>query len=61
VHDVDRGERSCPYWDYNSDPSAIQPVDNHYTDCAVLAMLCIHLKLEFFIYGLTVLSVAQNL
>jgi hypothetical protein len=30
-----RGEKSCPYWDSNSDSSAIQPIASHYTNCAI--------------------------
>jgi hypothetical protein len=29
-----KGEISCPYRDSNSDPSAVQPIASHYTDCA---------------------------
>jgi hypothetical protein len=29
-----RRENSWPYWDSNSDPSVVQPVDSSYTDCA---------------------------
>jgi hypothetical protein len=32
-----RGEKSCPYQDSTSDPSVIQPVASHYTDCPIRA------------------------
>jgi hypothetical protein len=32
-----RGEKSCPYQEWNSDPSVIQPIASHYTDCAIPA------------------------
>jgi hypothetical protein len=31
-----RREKSCPYWDLNSIPLALQPVANHCTDCCIL-------------------------
>jgi hypothetical protein len=30
-----RGEKSCPYRDSNTDPSAVEPVASRYTDCAI--------------------------
>jgi hypothetical protein len=30
-----RGEKSFPYWDSNSDPSATQPIACCYTYCAI--------------------------
>jgi hypothetical protein len=33
-----RRENSCPYWDLNSDPSAVQPIASHYTDYAIPAL-----------------------
>jgi hypothetical protein len=32
-----RRENSWPYWALSSDPSIVQPVASHYTDCAILA------------------------
>jgi hypothetical protein len=32
------GEKSCPYRDSNSDPSAVQPVASRYTDCDIPAL-----------------------
>jgi hypothetical protein len=32
-----RREDSCPYRDFNSDPSVVQPVASRYTDYAILA------------------------
>jgi hypothetical protein len=32
-----RGEKSCPYQGSTFNPSAIQPVASHYTNCAILA------------------------
>jgi hypothetical protein len=34
-----RVEKYCPYGDWNSDPSAIQPVSSRYTDCSTPAHL----------------------
>jgi hypothetical protein len=31
-----RGEKSCPYRDSNSDPSAVQPAASLYTDWAIV-------------------------
>jgi hypothetical protein len=36
LNDVKR-RKFCPYWDFNSTPSAIQPVASFYIDYAVLA------------------------
>jgi hypothetical protein len=30
-------EKICPYWDLNPDPSVVQPVVSHCTDCAIQA------------------------
>jgi hypothetical protein len=46
-----RREKSRPYRDSNSDPSAVQPVANHYTDCAIRALIGAHF-LEMLIYYL---------
>jgi hypothetical protein len=32
-----RGEKSCPYWDSTSHPSAFQPIASCYTHCAIPA------------------------
>jgi hypothetical protein len=32
-----RGEKSCSYWDSNSNPLTVQPVASHYTDYTFLA------------------------
>jgi hypothetical protein len=32
-----RGDKSYPYWDSNSNPSAIQPIASHYTNCTIPA------------------------
>jgi hypothetical protein len=29
--------KSYPYWESNSDPSAVQPIASSYTDCAIPA------------------------
>jgi hypothetical protein len=31
---METGEKSCPYWDSNSDLSSVQHVASRYTDCA---------------------------
>jgi hypothetical protein len=28
-------QKTCPYWDTNCDPSAVQHVASHYTDCTI--------------------------
>jgi hypothetical protein len=33
------GEKSCPYWKSNSDPSAVQPLASRYVDCAIQTLL----------------------
>jgi hypothetical protein len=38
MDDLER-EKSCPYRDSNSDPSAVQPVASRYTDYAILALI----------------------
>jgi hypothetical protein len=40
VYTAWRAEKSCPYWDSNSDPSTIRPVANH-------CELCIEHKIDF--------------
>jgi hypothetical protein len=39
-----RAEKSCPYRDSNSDPSAVQPVVSRYIDCNIPA--CSRLKMS---------------
>jgi hypothetical protein len=40
-----KGEKSCPYQDWNSDPSAVQPVASCYTDCAIPAPTrCVYMR-----------------
>jgi hypothetical protein len=34
-----RGEKSCPYRDSKSDPSAVRPAASHYTDCPISIQL----------------------
>jgi hypothetical protein len=33
-----RGEKSCPYRDSNSDPSAVKTVASRYTECTIAAL-----------------------
>jgi hypothetical protein len=37
LDDVERKEKSCSYWDSNSDPTAAQPAASCNTDCAIPA------------------------
>jgi hypothetical protein len=41
-----RGEKSYPYRDSNSDPSAVQLLGSGYTDCAISAHYTILVQLE---------------
>jgi hypothetical protein len=34
---VEKRKKYCPYWDSNSDSSAVHQVASRYTDCALLA------------------------
>jgi hypothetical protein len=46
-----RGEKSWPYRDSNSDPSAIQPVVSRYTDCAIPAPMKSEVDIYIVTYG----------
>jgi hypothetical protein len=38
LQDMEKLNNSCPYQDSNSDPSIVQLVASHYTDCATAAL-----------------------
>jgi hypothetical protein len=46
LDDMERGE-SCPYWDSNTNPSALQPVASRYTDWAIPAPEYVFLYISY--------------